>query len=134
MRLAVAAGRDELARTVTAELEEGARRSPAASAAAAGLLCRGLVERDPDLPSKRSPNTGETPLRPDLAASCEDAAGLLVAADRRDEAIALLHEAATIHDEIDAAADAARVDGSPPRPRSTRTRRRTAAPPSAGNH
>ncbi|MGH9261353.1 MAG: helix-turn-helix transcriptional regulator, partial [Acidimicrobiales bacterium] len=110
VRGAVAAGRDQLAGEVTAELEEGARRSPTDSAAGAALLCRGLVERDPELLLEAVVRYRKTALRPDLAACCEDAALLLAASSRRDEAVALLDEAATIHLEVDAAADAARVD------------------------
>ncbi len=90
VRLAVAAGRDELARSVTADLEEGARRSPAASATGAALLCRGLVERDPDQALAAVPKYRQTPLRPDLAACCEHAAAVVAAAGRREEAITLL--------------------------------------------
>jgi DNA-binding CsgD family transcriptional regulator len=110
VRQALALGRNELASTVTAELEEGARRSTATSAAATGRLCRGLVEQDPDMLLGAVAAYRETPLRPELAAACEDAALLLVAANRRDEAVPLLHQAATIHDEIDAAADTSRVE------------------------
>ena len=63
VRLALGAGRDELADSVTAELEEGARRSPAASAAGAALLCRGLVEHDPE-----SGAGSRRPIPPDAAA------------------------------------------------------------------
>jgi class 3 adenylate cyclase/DNA-binding CsgD family transcriptional regulator/tetratricopeptide (TPR) repeat protein len=128
VRHAVAAGRDELADSVTAELEEGARRSPVASAAAAARLCRGLVQRDPDMLLDAVALYRETPLRPELAAACEDAAGSLAVADRRDEAIALLHDAASIHDEIHAAADAARVEATLRHLRARGTRRRTARP------
>ena len=69
----------------------------------------------PTSPSKPSARYRQTPLRPDLAACCEDAAGVLAAAGRRDEAVALLHEAAAIHADIGAAADAARVDARPAR-------------------
>jgi DNA-binding CsgD family transcriptional regulator len=131
VRHALAAGRTELASAVTAELEEGARRSPATSAAAAGRLCRGLVEHDPDVLLEAVAQYRETPLRPDLAAACEDAAGLLAAANRRDEAVTLLHEVATIHDETDAAADAARVEAAL-RDLGVRGMRRRASRPSFG--
>jgi DNA-binding CsgD family transcriptional regulator len=110
VRQALAAGRDELASAVTTELEEGALRSPASSAAGAALLCRGLVEHDPHLLLDAVARYREIPLRPDLARCCEDAAGLLATTSRRQEAITLLHEAAAIYAEIDAAADSARVD------------------------
>ena len=111
VRLAVATGREELARTVTGELEEGARRSPANSAAAAALLCRSLVERDPAPALDAVSRYRQTPLRPALAACCEHTAALLAPLGRRNEAIALLNDAAAIHADTDAIADAARVDG-----------------------
>jgi DNA-binding CsgD family transcriptional regulator len=110
VRHAVAAGRDELADAVTAELEEGALRSPAASAAGAALRCRGLVERDPDLVLDAVARYRETPSVHDLASCCEDAAGLLAAASRGQEAVTLLHEAAAIYTDIEATADSAHVD------------------------
>ena len=110
VRLAVAEARDDLADDVTVELEEGARRCPTASAIATALQCRGLVQRDPDQLLEAIARYRHTPLRPDLAACCEDAAGLLAASGRHDEAIAVLHEAATIYADINAGADATRVD------------------------
>jgi DNA-binding CsgD family transcriptional regulator len=110
VRLAVATGREELARTVTGELEEGARRTPANSAAAAALLCRSLVERDPAPALDAVARYRQTQLRPALAACCEQTAALLAPLGRRDEAIALLNDAAAIHSDTDATADAARVD------------------------
>jgi DNA-binding CsgD family transcriptional regulator len=110
VRCALAAGRDQVAGEVTAELEEGARRSPTDGAAGAALLCRGLVRQDPELLVEAVARYRKTELRPDLAACCEDAAAVLAAGGRRDEAVALLEEAATIHRDVDAAADAARVD------------------------
>ena len=110
VRLAMGAGRHTLAAEVTAELEEGARRTPAASAIGAALQCRGLVEQDPDLLLQAVARYRQTPRRPETARCCEDAAAVLATAGRPDEAIALLHEAATIHGELDAAGDTARVD------------------------
>jgi DNA-binding CsgD family transcriptional regulator len=131
VRRAVAARRDDLAHTVTTELEEGARRCPAASAAGAALLCRGLVERDPDMALHAVARYRETPLRPDRAACCEDAAGLLGAAGRRDEAVALLHEASGIYADIAAIADAVRVDAAL-RQLGVRRRRKRARRPTFG--
>jgi class 3 adenylate cyclase/DNA-binding CsgD family transcriptional regulator len=110
VRLAVKLRRDELARSVTADLEEGARRTPARSAAAAALQCRGLLNGDPDVILEAAATYRETPLRPALAACCEDAADMLTATDRRDEAIAMLSEAAAIYGDLDAAGDTARVN------------------------
>ena len=127
VRLATEAGRDELAASVTHELEEGASRSPADSAAAAAQQCRGLVERDPDLALTAVARYRTTPLRPDLATCVENTAELMMAAGRRDEAVALLLEAATIHAELDSAGDLERIGATlrrlgvkPPRARRSR--------------
>ena len=134
MRLAVATGHEELARTVTGELEEGARRSPANSAAAAALLCRSLVERDPAPALDAVTLYRQTPLRPALAACCEHTAALLAPLGRRNEAIALLNDAAAIHADTDAIADAlaSTAPSANSAPAATASPRR--APPSAGNH
>ena len=81
--------------------------------------------------SSRPWRVSATQLRPGLAACCEDAAGLLAAAKRQEEAIELLHEAATIDAEIDANADAARVE-SALRNLGVRRRRRRPSRPSFG--
>lgn len=109
VREAVALGRDDLARSVTADIEEGARRSPASSTAGAAGQCRGMVDRNADALLDAVATYRKTPRRPALAACIEDAARLLIAAGRRDEAVALLREAATLYADIDAAGDAARV-------------------------
>jgi DNA-binding CsgD family transcriptional regulator len=109
VRLAIRLGREDLARSVTSDLEEGARRTPALSAAAAALHCRGLLDKNPDLLLDAVARYRDTPLRPAFAACCEDAAGLFAANTRRDEAVTLLREAAAIYDDINAAADSARV-------------------------
>src|SRR5205807_1989936 len=100
VRLAVAGDRHNLAQEVTEVMEEGARRSPALSAAAAARRCRGLFERDPEALLEAVALLRKTPLRPHLAACCEDAAVVLAEQGRRDEAVALLDETATIHIDI----------------------------------
>ena len=110
VREAIRVGRHDLAEAVTSELEEGARRCPVASADATALLCRALLLRDGDLGLAATGRYRQTRLRPDLAACCLDTADLLIAKRRRDEAIALLHEAAAIHAETGANADAAQVE------------------------
>jgi len=110
VRLAMDAGRDDLAESVTVAMEDGARRTPAASAAATASLCRALVDRDPERALEAVEWYRKTRLRPALALCCEDTAVLLAAADRRDEAVALLREAGAIHADVDAAGELARVD------------------------
>ena len=110
VHLAVAAGRADLARDVTEAMEEGARRSPALSAAAAARACRGLFDRNPAALNEACALYRKTPLRPDLAACCEDAAEVLAEQDRREEAVELLDEAAAIHIDTGASGDLVRVD------------------------
>jgi DNA-binding CsgD family transcriptional regulator len=109
-RLAVAGGRHDLALEVTEAMDEGARRSPALSAVAAARCCRGLLDRDPAPLLEACELYRKTPLRPDLAACCEDTADILVEQDRRDETVVLLDEAAAIHVDTGATGDLARVD------------------------
>jgi DNA-binding CsgD family transcriptional regulator/tetratricopeptide (TPR) repeat protein len=131
VRLAVAAGRVDLAQEVTEAIAEGARRSPALSVAAAARRCRGLLDRDPEALLEAVALLRKTPLRPDLAACCEDAAVVLAERDRRDEAVALLDEAATIHVDIGATGDLARVDARL-RTLGARRRRRQPERPTSG--
>ncbi|MEO5900689.1 MAG: AAA family ATPase, partial [Ilumatobacteraceae bacterium] len=109
-RLALERGRRDLAAEVGASVEEGSHRSPATSATASSLQCRGMIGSDPDLLVEAAGLFRSTPLRPALATCCEDAAAALVAHDRFGEAIALLNEAAGIHADTAALAEATRVD------------------------
>ena len=104
VRLAAEAGRDDLA----ARSPRSSKKAPAA--AVAQRSCGGVAVSGRRGPERRSrPRSRaryrETALRPDLAACCEDAAGLLGACGRRDEAIALLRDAATIYAQVSASAD-----------------------------
>jgi DNA-binding CsgD family transcriptional regulator len=110
VRSAIAVGRNDLAGAVTDDLEEGARRTPAASAIGAARLCRGLLDRDPAGVVEAVGHYRRTALRPDLAVCCESAAGVVAERGQQDDAIALLREAAALYAEIDAGADADRVD------------------------
>jgi class 3 adenylate cyclase/DNA-binding CsgD family transcriptional regulator/tetratricopeptide (TPR) repeat protein len=110
VQLALAVGREDAARAVTDELDEGARRTPADSARGAALRARGLVERDPEALLGAAEHYRRTARRPELAGCCEDAARLLDETGRRDDAVALLNEAAAIYADVDAAGDTQRVD------------------------
>ena len=110
VRLAIDAGRADLAETVTEAMEIGARNTPAASATATAVLCRAMVGRDPERALEAMGWYRKTSLRPALAICCEETAALLGAAGRRDEAVALLREAAAILTEIDAAGEIARIN------------------------
>ena len=110
VRLAVLGGSLDFARDVTADLEEGARRTPVASAIGVAQRCRGMVEHDADLMLQAVAQYQSTPRRPELASCCLDAATVLADTGRKDEAIGLLHEAAAIHADLGATDDEARVD------------------------
>ena len=105
-----AVGRTDLAGAVTDDLEEGARRTPAASAIGAARLCRGLIDRDPTAVLDAVGHYRRTALGPDLAVCCEAAAGVVAERGQQDDAITLLREAAALCAEIDAGADADRID------------------------
>jgi DNA-binding CsgD family transcriptional regulator len=109
VRLAVDAGRLELARSVTEELEVGADRSPARSATGAALLCRAIIDEDVTTAFDAVACYRETPLRPALATACEFAARL-AEASRPGDAVGLLREASAIADQLDARGVTARLD------------------------
>ena len=110
VRLAHREGRSDLAAEVAACLQEAATRSPATSAAAAARRAVGILDRDPAAVLDSLALYRKTPLRPDLASCCEDAAAVLVEHDRRDEAIGLLDEARAAYADMGAVGDLARVD------------------------
>jgi DNA-binding CsgD family transcriptional regulator len=130
VKLAVAAGRADLAEQVTSDLEEGRRRAPVASAAGAALIARAHVERNPDQALEAVACYRSTPLHPTLATTCEAAAELMVAAGRTTDAVALLQEAATIHAKTENSTALARVDAALRRLGTRRTARRTSRPTS----
>jgi DNA-binding NarL/FixJ family response regulator len=97
IRLSVAAGDFDRARTVAADLEQLAGRSSSRSGAAAALRGRGLAEADPDRLVAAAEAYLKTHNRPEIVAACEDAALHLLDAGRVDQAAKLLEEAAAIH-------------------------------------
>ena len=109
VRIALAAGETERARSVTQDVEEGARRSRVPTAEGAALRCRGLVEGDAELlvASVRAYRRGQRSF--ELALACEDAAASLAGAGRRDEAVPLIDEALTVFDSVGAIRDVARA-------------------------
>ncbi len=109
-RLAHEHGRDDLAEEATASLEEGTRRTPALSARAAALQCRGIVNSDATMLLDAVACFRQTPLQPALAICCEDAANVLATHERRGEAVSLLSEAAAIHALTGAVGEARRID------------------------
>jgi DNA-binding NarL/FixJ family response regulator len=109
VRMALSAGDQQRAVSVTEELERSARRSPAPTARGLALRCRGLVDHDPDvlLEAVAAHRSGPRPYL--LAAACEDAAVTLGHAARADEAVPLLNEAVAAYERLEAVWDVARV-------------------------
>lgn len=110
VRLALAAGKVDLAHAVTVEVEDGARRSGMATAAAAALRCRGLVEGDADALLAAVDQLRSQPTVVELALTLEDAGAALAAAGRPAEAQAAFEEALAIYDRASAARLAARTE------------------------
>jgi DNA-binding CsgD family transcriptional regulator len=111
VRLAVAAGRTDLAREVAACAEADARLAlEVISVQAAAARARGLASGDPDTMLTAVGLLHDSPRLLDQAGASEDAASVLAAAGRTDEAIALLREALDQYEMIGATAWAARVE------------------------
>ncbi len=110
VRLAAVSGEHALAREVADATAALAEQSSVASARATALRCRGLADRDSDAFGAAIDVYRSTPRAVDLAACCEEAADLLGEVGRVDEAVALLDEAAGVHQEAGAVSYLARVD------------------------
>ncbi|HEX2273901.1 MAG TPA: AAA family ATPase [Acidimicrobiales bacterium] len=109
VRLAARAGKDQLAARVADEVEQGARRSGAASAAAAALRCRALADGDAHGLVAAAAAYRATPHRMELAFTCEDAGLALTRHGRLGEAVGMLEEALAVLEEAGATMPAARV-------------------------
>ncbi|HEY6684109.1 MAG TPA: AAA family ATPase [Propionibacteriaceae bacterium] len=113
LRLALKLGRADLANDVVAVMEASAALAPEVpTVVCAALRCRGLLERDPEplLEATELARKGKRAL--DHAATCEDAAAVLVDAGRAEEAKLLLIEAQSRYDDMGAPAWSARVAAS----------------------
>ncbi len=110
VRLAMACGRTDFARTVADSLEEGSRRCPTVSGQAFALQAGGLVDADVHRLVDAVELFRRTPMRVAFASCCEDAAAALAGARRNDEAIAMLSDATSVHAAAGASADIARTE------------------------
>jgi DNA-binding CsgD family transcriptional regulator len=109
-RLAKVAGRADLAAQVADAAEVAAKSSDEVpTVAALGPRCRGIVDDDPEalVHAVELSRAGGRLL--DHAATCEDAALVLMSAGQSDQARGLLEEALTAYEEVGAAAWATRV-------------------------
>jgi len=128
VRVAMLKGDVDFARQVTAELEEGARRTRAPSALATALHCRGLLDQKPELLLEAAGHLRQTPRRLELARCHEDAATMLSATGRRLVAIETLTEAAALYVELGAAGDVERANALLRELGAARARRRAPRP------
>jgi DNA-binding NarL/FixJ family response regulator len=125
-RLAVAAEDGDRAAATAARVEAVADVLGTRTARVAALRCRALVARDPELGLAAIATSRDSVRALDVPLSCEEAALLLRAAGRRDEAAPLLEEALAGFERLGAAADVARVVSALP---SVGSRRRARAAP-----
>lgn len=109
-RTARAAGDVDRADAVARDVEEIAGRSPSTSARVAAERTRALASGDVALLCQAVDRSRLVPRVVDTAAMCEEAAALLVRAGRGDEAVALLDEAAALHEGMGATGHLARID------------------------
>jgi DNA-binding NarL/FixJ family response regulator/predicted transcriptional regulator len=110
IRLSVAAGDLDHARTVATDMEQLAGQSSSRSGAAAALRARGLAEQDPDRLVAAAEAYLQTHNLPEIVAACEDATTRLLDSGREEEAAKLLKNAATIHLRTNATHRLARVE------------------------
>jgi DNA-binding CsgD family transcriptional regulator len=110
VRLALAAGQRARAERVAAAVAEVAARNDAASLAGAALRCRGLVDDDPEVLGDAADAYRRAPRPLELALAAEDAAAALARRGRPEAAVPLLREALELHERLEAARDAARVE------------------------
>jgi DNA-binding CsgD family transcriptional regulator len=110
VRLALAAGEPARAEEAAAAVAEVAARSDAPSLAGAALRCRGLLDDDPEVLGDAVDAYRRAPRPLELALAAEDAAAALVRRGRPGAAVPLLRQALELHERLEAARDAARVE------------------------
>jgi DNA-binding CsgD family transcriptional regulator len=110
VRLALAAGEPARAEEAAAAVAEVAARRDAPSLAGAALRCRGLLDDDPEVLGDAVDAYRRAPRPLELALAAEDAAAALVRRGRPGAAVPLLRQALELHERLEAARDAARVE------------------------
>ena len=110
VRLARATGEVEIAASVASDVASLAARSPSASARVAADRVRGLADADGDVLLGAVERSRGLPRVVDAAGLCEEAALQLLAEGRGELAIALLDEAAGLHESMGAVGHLARID------------------------
>ncbi|MFC0623953.1 helix-turn-helix transcriptional regulator [Kribbella deserti] len=110
VRLSLLLGQDDVARAVTESVEAGAKLAPdVPTVQSTALRCRGLLEHDPDALIRAVELARPVGRLIDHLFTCEDAAGVLGAAGRTEDAIALWSEALERYEAVGADAWATRV-------------------------
>jgi hypothetical protein len=111
VRLALDANELDIAHEALAVCsDESAQEKVPARAYAAAARCRALVLGDPDQALAAVAHYRKVGRRLELAATCEDAAVLLVRSGRADEAVRAFDEAVGIFTELDARWDLRRAE------------------------
>ena len=110
VRLAAADERDDLAAEVVECLEEGARRTPVASAIGGAIQARGLLTHNSSLLAEALDHLRRSPMRPQTARCCEDLGRQIAADGDRKAALPILKEAADVFASIGADGDVTRID------------------------
>jgi DNA-binding CsgD family transcriptional regulator len=110
VRLALAAGEQARAEQAAAAVAEVAARNDVPSLAGAALRCRGLVQDDPGVLRAAVDAYQQGPRPLELALAAEDAGAAFARQGKLDAAVPLLQQALVIHERLEAARDAARVE------------------------
>ena len=111
VRLAIAAGDRQIARTAAqACLEEAAAETQPARAAAASLRCQGLLESDPAPLRDAVAHYRTVGPAVELPAAVEDLAAVLAERGQHEEARAALNEAVSLYEGLNARWDIRRAD------------------------
>jgi DNA-binding CsgD family transcriptional regulator/tetratricopeptide (TPR) repeat protein len=110
VRLAAAAGRQELAQAVVAAIDEAAAGSSVTTWQAAALRCRGLLHGDADALLEAVAAYQQAPRPIEWARACEDAASALSRVGGRDQPVALLRDAVGVYERVGAFMDLTRAE------------------------
>ena len=112
VRLALAAGDQQMARTATQACRaEAVAETRPARAAAASLRCHGLLESDPGPLQEAVAHYRAAGPAVELPAALEDLAVVLARRDREEDARAALHEAVSLYEGLQARWDIRRAEG-----------------------
>jgi DNA-binding CsgD family transcriptional regulator len=109
LRLARAIGDDDRADAIAADVEQVAHRAQTPTADGTALLCRGMLERDPDTLLRAVEQFRSAGRALGLIGACEQAGAVLADSSRREEAVAVLREGLAACEELEAAGESRRL-------------------------